>query len=56
MIALELCVSVNQMLHIAHRAKALSYGYEARLRGLELCAVNLTNTIFAFFASFAVNI
>ena len=37
-------VLVNQMLHTARRAKALGYGYEARLRGLELCDILLTNT------------
>jgi hypothetical protein len=32
------------MLHSARRAKALGLHYEARLRGLELCAINLTST------------
>jgi hypothetical protein len=35
------------MLHIARRAKALGLHYEARLRGLELCAINLTSTVCA---------
>jgi hypothetical protein len=38
-------VLVNQMLHITRRAKALGLHYEARLRGLELCAINLTSTV-----------
>jgi hypothetical protein len=32
------------MLHTARRAKALGYGYQARLRGLELCGIQLTST------------
>jgi hypothetical protein len=47
-------VLVNLMLHIARRAKALGLHYEARLRGLELCAINLTSTQSARFGPFAV--
>ena len=35
---------VNQILHTRCRAKALGYGCEARLRGLEMCSMNLTTT------------
>jgi hypothetical protein len=39
----SVCALVNQMLHTTRRAKALGYGYEARLRGLKLCDILLTN-------------
>jgi hypothetical protein len=38
------CVLVRLMAHSARRAKALGLHYEARLRGLKLCAINLTST------------
>jgi len=38
-------VVVNHMLYaVARRAEALGYGYEARLRGREMCSINLTTT------------
>ncbi len=42
-------VLVNQMLHLARRAKALGFGYQARRRGLKLCDINLTSTVSVLF-------
>jgi hypothetical protein len=43
-------VVVNHMLHsAARRPKGLGWRYEAHLRGLELCNINLTTTDFYSF-------